>query len=84
MGRAARETTPSNEKPLTRRKGKANHKKPWTQKEDKLLLKLIEKYGPSRWSAIARSIPSRQGKQCRERWYNHLSPDIRKGNWEVR
>lgn len=23
----------------------------------------------------------RVGKQCRERWHNHLSPDIKKDDW---
>ena len=25
--------------------------------------------------------PSRNGKQCRERWLNHLRTDIKKGGW---
>jgi hypothetical protein len=23
------------------------------------------------------------GKQCRERWFNHLDPAVRKGDWTV-
>ena len=30
---------------------------------------------------IADSLPNRTGKQCRERWYNHLSGGIKKGEW---
>jgi len=30
---------------------------------------------------IASQIPGRLGKQCRERWYNHLNPDISKEAW---
>jgi hypothetical protein len=26
-------------------------------------------------------LPGRIGKQCRERWFNHLDPAIRKGDW---
>lgn len=26
-------------------------------------------------------MPGRIGKQCRERWFNHLDPNIRKGEW---
>lgn len=26
-------------------------------------------------------LPGRIGKQCRERWFNHLDPSIRKGDW---
>lgn len=83
MGKSNKPQNKENPRPITRKKGKVNHKKPWTQKEDTLLLKLIDKHGPSHWSSIARSIPSRQGKQCRERWHNHLNPHIKKGDWET-
>jgi hypothetical protein len=33
------------------------------------------------WSEIAEAIPGRIGKQCRERWFNHLDPSIKKGGW---
>ena len=33
------------------------------------------------WSFIARQLKGRLGKQCRERWYNHLQPDINKSPW---
>lgn len=26
-------------------------------------------------------MPGRIGKQCRERWHNHLNPDIKKSPW---
>ena len=29
----------------------------------------------------ASHLPGRIGKQCRERWFNHLDPDIKKGDW---
>ena len=32
-------------------------------------------------SLIAASMESRTGKQCRERYFNHLQPNIKKGNW---
>lgn len=39
-------------------------KKIWTQEEDELLLKLIDEYGPAKWSVIASFMNNRQGKQC--------------------
>jgi myb proto-oncogene protein len=39
------------------------------------------KLGPRKWSQIAQHLPGRIGKQCRERWHNHLNPDIRKDAW---
>jgi hypothetical protein len=32
---------------------------------------------------LAYSIPGRTGKQCRERWCNHLCPDINKSSWSL-
>ena len=40
---------------------------------------LLFRQGARRWSQIAAELPGRIGKQCRERWHNHLNPDIRKG-----
>jgi len=43
--------------------------------------RLVAKQGPRKWSSIAAHLPGRIGKQCRERWHNHLDPSIRKGGW---
>lgn len=56
-------------------------KQVWTQQEDALLLKLIKRFGPRRWASIASKIPNWEGKQCRERWHNHLDPGISKTSW---
>ena len=42
---------------------------------------LVSLYGCSRWSIIGSLIPSRNGKQCRERWHNQLDPSIKKTPW---
>ena len=34
-----------------------------------------------KWSFIARQLFGRIGKQCRERWHNHLRADIKRGAW---
>ena len=56
-------------------------KGPWTEEEDKKVIDLVSKYGAKKWSAIANELPGRIGKQCRERWHNHLNPDINKAPW---
>ena len=56
-------------------------KGPWTPQEDAKVLELVQRYGAKKWSVIASQIPGRLGKQCRERWYNHLNPDISKEAW---
>ena len=35
----------------------------------------------SKWSNVAKAVPGRSGKQCRERYLNHLTPDIKLKNW---
>lgn len=49
--------------------------------EDDMVLELVDKYGPKKWTLIARHLKGRIGKQCRERWHNHLNPDIKKSAW---
>ena len=41
----------------------------------------MKKYGAKNWSFIASKLNGRIGKQCRERWHNHLNPDIKNGKW---
>ncbi|KAI3412639.1 uncharacterized protein J3R85_017079 [Psidium guajava] len=53
----------------------------WTAEEDRLLAQLVEQFGLTRWSYIAQMLPGRLGKQCRERWHNHLRPNIKKDTW---
>ena len=56
-------------------------KGPWTAEEDEQLRALISSVGIKKWSVIAAQLPGRLGKQCRERWYNHLDPNIKTGPW---
>ncbi|CAN4116972.1 unnamed protein product [Withania somnifera] len=58
-------------------------KGPWTQEEDDKIIELVAKYGPIKWSVIAKSLTGRIGKQCRERWHNHLNPNIKKDAWTL-
>lgn len=53
----------------------------WTEKEDLLMVKLVQKYGTRHWTIIGTKLPGRNGKQCRERWHNQLDPAIRKEPW---
>ena len=57
---------------------------PWSEAEDALLTELIRDLGLKRWGRIAAIInaevydqkPVRIGKHCRERWHNHLNPEL--------
>ncbi|KAA8540808.1 hypothetical protein F0562_024771 [Nyssa sinensis] len=73
---------------LTKKSSYKGYKKPksvkqgqWTTEEDRLLIHLVKTYGMRKWSQIAQTLKGRIGKQCRERWHNHLRPDIKKDTW---
>ncbi len=55
----------------------------WSKEEDDDLMRYVGNYGPQCCSYIASNLPGRakSGKQCRERWYNQLDPNIKKEGW---
>jgi len=57
----------------------------WTPEEDALLLKLVAKYDTARtkqWTYVAKMMGTgRIGKQCRDRYLNHIGPDVVKSPW---
>ncbi|CAK7335479.1 unnamed protein product [Dovyalis caffra] len=53
----------------------------WTKEEDDCIMELVRNHGCRKWSVIAKSLPGRVGKQCRERWFNHLDPAIKRASW---
>jgi len=65
----------------------ASDRRVWTIEEDNAIRQLVAKHGTKSWSVIAEnlqkelSIAGRSGKQCRERWHNHLDPFINKNSW---
>ena len=71
---------------------------PWTEQEDKELFNIIKNYDYNSkssilWSRVSNKMTSlflenkipfcRTGKQCRERWFNHLNANYNKGPWTV-
>lgn len=51
----------------------------WTAEEDAIVMKAVTESTEqpfARWSDLAEHIPGRVGKQIRDRWINHLNPDI--------
>ncbi|XP_027010595.1 v-myb avian myeloblastosis viral oncogene homolog-like 2b isoform X2 [Tachysurus fulvidraco] len=56
-------------------------KGPWTREEDEKVIELVNKYGNKQWAVVAKHLKGRLGKQCRERWHNHLNPNVKKSSW---
>jgi hypothetical protein len=50
-------------------------------KEDSLLRELVAAFGVDDWEIVAGSMPGRTCRQCRERWFNYLSPSVKSGPW---
>jgi hypothetical protein len=71
-------------KPKGEKKKTARGKRLWERFEDEAVEQLVQKYGVKKWSLIAEKlnteykIKARNGKQCRERWRNHLDPSVKK------
>jgi hypothetical protein len=42
---------------------------------------VLESQYPLKWPEIAKLVPSRTGKQCRERYTNHLRPTLKLSEW---
>eukprot|EP00457_Paulinella_chromatophora_P004830 gb/GEZN01004843.1/.p1 GENE.gb/GEZN01004843.1/~~gb/GEZN01004843.1/.p1 ORF type:complete len:620 (-),score=53.37 gb/GEZN01004843.1/:34-1869(-) len=64
-------------------KGDDEDRRPWTKAEDAKVLSLVKQYGTKKWSLVGSFLHGRTGKQCRERWHNHLNPNIKKDTWRT-
>ena len=48
----------------------------WSVQEDVLLMEAMERKEDRGWKWVASQVPTRGGKQVRERWTNHLDPAL--------
>jgi hypothetical protein len=55
----------------------------WSQGEDDLLASGVRRFGSKKWTDIAKLVPNRTAKQCRERWCNRLAPTVRHEPFEA-
>ncbi|OHT11601.1 Myb-like DNA-binding domain containing protein [Tritrichomonas foetus] len=56
-------------------------RRPFTEREDEQLKKLVAEFGDDDWKLIAEQLGSRTPRQCRERYKNYLMPGIVNGPW---
>lgn len=60
------------------------YRKPWTAEEDEMVRQSVKHYGVRAWPTVAALVPGRSGKQCRERWHNHLDDAVKKEPWTIK
>ncbi len=57
----------------------------WTSEEDDMILRYVYDKGKGDenmlWSTLSDKLDGRSGKSCRERWFNHLDPKIKRTEW---
>ncbi|KAK8834284.1 hypothetical protein M9Y10_026271 [Tritrichomonas musculus] len=58
-----------------------NARKKFTPEEDEKLKNLVENTEFKKWDAIAKEMPGRTGRQCRDRYKNYLVPGFFNGQW---
>ncbi|MDR2371807.1 MAG: hypothetical protein LBD60_01515 [Puniceicoccales bacterium] len=49
--------------------------------EDARLRALVWQFGTNNWKEIAFHIPGRTVRQCRDRWFNYLAPNLNFSVW---
>ncbi|OHT17520.1 Myb-like DNA-binding domain containing protein [Tritrichomonas foetus] len=60
---------------------RVQHRKKFTREEDDKLIKLVKKFGTKSWEEVAKYMPRRCGRQCRDRYNNYLLENFTKGPW---
>jgi hypothetical protein len=70
--------TPQLSKPVRR---KLKHRRKFTPEEDAVIKTGVSTYGSQSWELIAQLLEGRTSRQCRERYFMYLVPDVRNGPW---
>lgn len=53
----------------------------WTREEDEEIIKYVQMHGDKDWAKLALILKGRTGKQCRERYKNHLDTNVKRTQW---
>jgi hypothetical protein len=53
----------------------------FSPEDDARLRELVAEHGANSWRAIAKLMPDRNSRQCRERWLNYLNPSLNTNAW---
>jgi myb proto-oncogene protein len=53
----------------------------FTLQQDQIIIKLVGNNPNPNWTEIAKQVPGKTGRQCRERWHQVLDPNVNSGPW---
>jgi hypothetical protein len=53
----------------------------WTREEDEAIINFVDAHGDKDWASLALLLAGRTGKQCRERYRNHLDTSVKRESW---
>ena len=53
----------------------------WTREEDEQIIRYVQTHGDKDWAKLALILKGRTGKQCRERFKNHLDTSVKHTSW---
>jgi len=62
-------------------KQRTTPKNKFSKEEDHYLFYLVQIYGTSNWTKISLLMKSRSPRQCRDRWNNYISPNLKQTAW---
>ncbi|CAN6243882.1 unnamed protein product [Urochloa humidicola] len=53
----------------------------FVSQEDEILIEMVNAHSSKDWLSIARAVPGRTRKQCRDRWTHYLDPAVNQMPW---
>jgi hypothetical protein len=62
-------------------KPKGPPRQKFSVQEDEQLRDLVTELGTNNWAEVSARLGTRSARQCRERFRNYLSPNLRNGQW---
>jgi hypothetical protein len=68
--------------PMQRERQFKPHEK-FTRQDDEQLRDLVEVYGTCEWGSISEQMKGKNARQCRERWFNYLCPQLNTAAWTL-
>ena len=67
--------------PKNKNYGKKHPRVHFTLSEDMMLKRFVEMFGTNKWEDAPKYVPTKNMRQCRDRWNKYLNPNIDTKEW---